>query len=100
MAMHGACGMRHALAFHLQTEFCPHTPNCGDSGEPNPYYTTVDVLVVDGEPDILARARLPVALAHRVHGRAVREVLDCKVLPEALLGAGRELATMPPPNLG
>ena len=42
-------GMRHALAFSLQTEFCPHTPDCGTAGQPQAYYTTVDVLVVDGE---------------------------------------------------
>ena len=38
--------MRHALAVHMQTEFCPHTSDCGESQRPNPYYTTVDVLVV------------------------------------------------------
>lgn len=43
-------GVRHALALDFQTEFCPHTPECGLQGQPQQYYTTVDVLVVDGEP--------------------------------------------------
>ena len=42
--------VRHALAFSVQTEFCPHSPDCGTPGQPLPYYTTVSVLVVDGEP--------------------------------------------------
>jgi hypothetical protein len=42
--------MRHALALKLETELCPHSPLCGTAGEPQPYYTTVDMLVVDGEP--------------------------------------------------
>lgn len=41
--------MRHALAFELETEYCPHTPECGQPLQPSAYYTTVDVLVVDGE---------------------------------------------------
>ena len=41
-------GMRHSLAFHLQTEFCPHTPDCTLN---QAYYTTVDVLAIDGEPE-------------------------------------------------
>lgn len=43
-------GVRHALALHLQTEYCPYTPDCGTPGQPVEYYTTVDALVVDGEP--------------------------------------------------
>ncbi len=43
-------GMRHAVAFHLQTAYCPYTEECGTQGEPPEYYTTVDVLVTDGEP--------------------------------------------------
>ena len=42
-------GVRHALAFHLQTEYCPHTPECGAAGQPLAYYTTVDVLAIDGD---------------------------------------------------
>ena len=40
--------MRHALAFEMETEFCPHSPDCGEPANPAPYYTTVDVLVIDG----------------------------------------------------
>ena len=43
-------GMRHALAVHVQTEFCPHSPECGQPQQPQFHYSTVDVLVVDGEP--------------------------------------------------
>ena len=42
--------VKHAVALHVQTAYCPHTPDCGASGEPDEYYTTVDVLVVDGDP--------------------------------------------------
>ena len=38
--------MRHSLV-HLQTEFCPHT----DCTLNQAYYTTVDVLAIDGEPE-------------------------------------------------
>ena len=30
--------VRHAMAFHLQTEFCPHSPECGLPSQPQPYY--------------------------------------------------------------
>lgn len=43
-------GMKHALAFHVQTEFCPHTPDCGTPGNPQAHYTNVDVLAIDGDP--------------------------------------------------
>ena len=51
--------VRHALAFHLQTEFCPHTADCGERDRPPPYYTTVDVLVIDGEPTHLWNTPTP-----------------------------------------
>ena len=34
----------------VQTEFCPHSPECGQPQQPQFHYSTVDVLVVDGEP--------------------------------------------------
>jgi hypothetical protein len=38
--------LRHAVAFELQTEYCPHTADCGAIDAEPEYYTTVDVLVV------------------------------------------------------
>ena len=43
--------VRHAVALHVQTEYCPWSPNCGAStAEPNEYYTDVSLLVLDGDP--------------------------------------------------
>mmetsp|Transcript_7215 Transcript_7215/g.16153 ORF Transcript_7215/g.16153 Transcript_7215/m.16153 type:complete len:822 (-) Transcript_7215:257-2722(-) len=45
-----AQSLRHAVAFELQAEYCAHTSTCGQSEAEPEYYTTVDVLVVDGDP--------------------------------------------------
>ena len=40
--------LAHAVALHVQSDYCPHAAPCGREGTPE-YYTTVNVLVVDGE---------------------------------------------------
>ena len=42
--------LRHAVAFSLRTAYCPYSRAACDAGQEAGYYTTVDVMVVDGEP--------------------------------------------------